>query len=427
MDRGESKREHLYKQTMMIILLVSERRISMKKIITFNQHNIDTLPIPEKGRTFYYDAKEAKLYLQITSKGTKSFYLLSRIGRKVERIKIGRYPDLKVEKARDLAKLLKAQIAQGNNPTEIKKKHEQELTFQQLYVKFLEDYAKPFRRCWKNDKYVIEKHCQSLFSQKISSISSDAVKELIQNLSVQSYNTANAVLERIRVLFNKATEWGLYYGDNPTKGIKSFPKVKRDRFLRLDEIKDFLTLLGQEKEELQDLIYLLLYTGARKGNVLAMEWSEIDFNLKLWRIPASKSKNKSVMMIPLMDEAINILKKRKENSGSIYVFPSGKGSQSGHLTDFKKSWSSFREKWFRFREEKYHLPQKLSKSEFKIHDLRRTIASYQALSGSSLLIIGKSLGHASTEATEIYARLQIEPVKQSMEKAMNLISEQMKG
>lgn len=399
----------------------------MKKIITFNQHNIDTLPIPEKGRTFYYDAKEAKLYLQITSKGTKSFYLLSRIGRKVERIKIARYPDLKVEKARDLAKLLKAQIAQGNNPTEIKKEHKKELTFQQLYVKFLEDYAKPFRRCWKNDKYVIEKHCKSLFSQKISSISSDAVKELIQNLSVQSYNTANAVLERIRVLFNKATEWGLYYGENPTKGIKSFPKVKRDRFLRLDEIKDFLTLLGQEKEELQDLIYLLLYTGARKGNVLAMEWSEIDFNLKLWRIPASKSKNKSVMMIPLMDEATNILKKRKENSGSIYVFPSEKGSQSGHLTDFKKSWSSFREKWFRFREEKYHLPQKLSKSEFKIHDLRRTIASYQALSGSSLLIIGKSLGHASTEATEIYARLQLEPVKQSMEKAMNLISEQMKG
>lgn len=411
----------------MNILLVSERRISMKKIIIFNQHNIDTLPIPDKGRTFYYDAKEAKLYLQITSKGTKSFYLLSRIGKKVERIKIGRYPDLKVEKARDLAKLLKAQIAQGNNPTETKKEQEQELTFQQLYTEFLENYAKPHRRCWKNDKYVIEKHCQSLFPQKISSITSKVVNELIQNLSTQSYNTANAVLERIRVLFNKATEWGFYHGENPTKGIKSFPKVKRDRFLHPDEVKDFMFLLGQEKEELQDLIHILLYTGARKGNVLAMEWSEIDFNLKLWRIPASKSKNKSVMIIPLLDEAIQILQKRKENSRSIYVFPSEKSSQSGHLTDFKKSWSSFREKWFRFREEKYHLPQKLSKSDFRIHDLRRSIASYQALSGSSLLIIGKSLGHQSTEATKIYASLQLEPVKQSMEKAINLISEQMKG
>lgn len=397
----------------------------MKQIIIFNQHNIDSLPIPEKGRTFYYDAKEAKLYLQITSNGTKTFYLLSRIGTKCERIKIGRYPDLKVEKARDMAKFLKAEIALGKNPTESKKEHEKEKTFQELYMEFLECYAKQHRRCWKNDKYVIEKHCQSLFSKKISDITSSVVKELTQKLSIQSYNTANAVLERIRVIFNKAIEWGLYQGENPAKGIKSFPKVKRDRFLHPDEIKDFLTLLGQEKQELQDLIHLLLFTGARKGNVLSMEWTEIDFNLKLWRIPASKSKNKSVMVIPLMDEAIQILKRRKEDNSSIYVFPSE--SQSGHLTDFKKSWSSFREKWFRFREEKYHLPQKLSKSDFRIHDLRRSIASYQALSGSSLLIIGKSLGHQSTEATEIYARLQVEPVKQSMEKAMNIISEQMKG
>ena len=398
-----------------------------KNIIIFNQHNIDTLPIPAKGRTFYYDAKEAKLYLQITYKGTKTFYLLSRIGKKCERIKIGRYPDLKVEKARDMAKVLKAEIAQGKNPVESKKEHEMEYTFQELYTQFLENYSKQNRRCWKNDEYVVKKHCQFLLSKKVSEITPNVVKELTQKLSVKSNNTANAVLERIRVIFNKGIEWGLYKGENPAKGIKSFPKVKRSRFLHLDEIKDFLTLLGNEKQELQDLIHLLLYTGARKGNVLSMEWSEIDFNLKLWTIPASKSKNKSDMVIPLMDEAINILKKRKENNKSIYVFPSEKGSQSGHLTDFKKSWSSFREKWFRFREEKYHLPQKLSKSDLRIHDLRRTVASYQALSGSSLLIIGKSLGHQSTEATEIYARLQVEPVKQSMEKAMNLISEQMKG
>ncbi|MBE6446252.1 MAG: DUF4102 domain-containing protein [Alphaproteobacteria bacterium] len=399
----------------------------MKKVIVFNQHNLDSLPIPEKGRMFYFDSKESKLYLQITCAGTKTFYLLSRIGKNVERIKIGRYPDLKVEKARDLAKLLKAQIAQGLNPVKIKKEHKQELTFQQLYIEFLEKYSKQHRRCWKNDKCVVEKHCQCLFHKKVSEITPSVVNELIQKLSTQSYNTANAVLERIRVIFNRGIEWGLYKGENPAKGIKSFPKVKRDRFLRPDEIKDFLTLLGQEKQELQDLIHLLLFTSARKGNVLSMEWSEIDFNLKLWTIPASKSKNKSDMVIPLMDKAIQILKRRKESNNTIYVFPSEKGSQSGHLTDFKKSWSSFREKWFRFREEKYHLPQKLSKSDIKVHDLRRTGASYQALCGSSLLIIGKSLGHQSTKATEIYAKLQVEPVKQSMEKAMNLISEQMKG
>ena len=398
-----------------------------KKVICFNQHKIDSLPAPTKGRAFYYDSKEAKLYLQITPKGTKTFYLLSRIENSVERIKIGKYPDLKVEKARDMAKLLKAEIAQGKNPLSYKRILKKEMTFEELYEKFLNSYAKTHRKCWKNDKCVIEKHCQSLFPKKISCVTPNIVKTLIQNLSLQSYNTANAVLERIRLLFNKATEWGLFKGDNPTKGIKPFPKVKRDRFLRPDEIKDFLTLLGEEKEDLQDLIYILLYTGARKGNVLAMEWAEIDFNLKIWRIPASKSKNKNVMVIPLLDEAIAVLQKRKSTNRSIYVFPSVKGSKSGHLTDFKKSWSAFREKWFRFREEKYNLPKPIQKSDFRIHDLRRSIASYQALLGSSLLVIGKSLGHKSTAATEIYARLSVEPVKQSMERAVKLINEQMKG
>ena len=55
--------------------------------------------------------------------------------------------------------------------------------------------------------------------------------------------------------------------------------------------------------------------------------------------------------------------------------------------------------------------------DFRPHDLRRTLGSYQAITGSSLPIIGKSLGHKSQAATQIYARLDLDPVRNSVKKA----------
>ena len=57
-------------------------------------------------------------------------------------------------------------------------------------------------------------------------------------------------------------------------------------------------------------------------------------------------------------------------------------------------------------------------TDLRIHDIRRTLGSWQALTGASLPIIGKSLGHKSTEVTQIYARLSNDPVRDSMTKAV---------
>ena len=52
-----------------------------------------------------------------------------------------------------------------------------------------------------------------------------------------------------------------------------------------------------------------------------------------------------------------------------------------------------------------------------MHDVRRTFGSYQAITGSSLQIIGKSLGHRSQDATQVYAHLYMDPVRASVERA----------
>lgn len=59
--------------------------------------------------------------------------------------------------------------------------------------------------------------------------------------------------------------------------------------------------------------------------------------------------------------------------------------------------------------------------DLPIHDIRRTFGSYQAITGASLQVIGKSLGHKSTAATQIYARLNLEPVRASVERATSVM------
>lgn len=56
-------------------------------------------------------------------------------------------------------------------------------------------------------------------------------------------------------------------------------------------------------------------------------------------------------------------------------------------------------------------------NDLHVHDLRRTMGSWMAIGGASLLVIGKLLGHKSVDATMIYSRLHTDPVRDSMERA----------
>ena len=67
------------------------------------------------------------------------------------------------------------------------------------------------------------------------------------------------------------------------------------------------------------------------------------------------------------------------------------------------------------KKQKVELPTGLM--DISIHDLRRTLGSWQAATGATTAIIGKSLGHKSQQATAIYERLNIDPVRASVERA----------
>jgi integrase len=98
---------------------------------------------------------------------------------------------------------------------------------------------------------------------------------------------------------------------------------------------------------------------------------------------------------------MEILTARKLASDGPWVFPGG--GASGHLADPKKAWT--------------RILTEAGIADLRIHDLRRTLGSWQAATGANSYIIGKSLGHRSQQSTAIYARLNLDPVRESVNKA----------
>ncbi|MCJ7543596.1 MAG: site-specific integrase, partial [Phycisphaerae bacterium] len=233
---------------------------------------------------------------------------------------------------------------------------------------------------------------------------------------------ANRMLALLSAMFNYAV--GLEYeGGNPTKGVKRFKEQSRDRFLRADEIQTFFKALEAEKEDengelWRDFFTVALLTGARRANVLSMKWTDLELTRGLWRIPEAESKNKEPLLCVLPPAAVEILQRRAADNAakdpekqSEYVFP-GRGG-SGHVFDPTKPWE--------------RILERAKLKDLRIHDLRRTLGSWQAAAGASLSIIGRALGHKNVATTAIYARLDLDPVRASVNTAAAAIMDAANG
>jgi integrase len=376
---------------------------SVARKFNFTQRAIDSLPLPTNGqRAYYYDLKVGGLALAVSPLGKKTYILYRKIAGRPERITIGPYADLSIEQARNRATQLNGDIAQGQNPAANKRAIRDEATLQELFDTYLENHAKPFKRTWQDDEAMFKFYLGTWRLRKLSSIRKVDVVQFHQRIGKNNgHYAANRVIELLRGMFNKAREWG-WSGENPAEKITAFEETKRERFMDADELKAFFDALKAElNTTIRDYVLLSLLTGARRRNVQAMRWDEFDWTRATWVIPAAKAKSKKPNHVVLSPVALTLLETRKLASTTEWVFP-GRG-KSGHLEEPKKAWR--------------RILKAANIADLRLHDLRRTLGSWQAATGASLPIIGKSLGHTSLEATQIYARLDLDPVRASVNKA----------
>lgn len=387
----------------------------MTQRFKFSKTRIETLPAPEKGRATYYDEMVPKLALRITTTGSKSFYVVKRAEGEMVWLRLGSFPDMTVELAREEATKALGEFTVGANPASVRRARKAELTFGELFKEYGERHGSK-KRSWKTDQSLFANHLQSLASKKVSSISKADVSRILSDLDKEGKAgaTVNNVRALISSVYGRAIEWGR--ADlNPVSGIKTRAKVKRDRFLQSDELPRFFQSLAQEPNEtLRDYILLALLTGIRRTNLLEMQWKHINLKEGVWRIP--RTKNNEPQNVTLSPEAVAILKTRQESAedDAIFVFP-GTG-ESGHIEEPKKAVIRVMER--------AGIPYGRDvENGVTLHDLRRTLGSWQAKTGASLAIIGKSLNHKSHQATQIYARLDLDPVRQAINTATSAMLE----
>jgi integrase len=380
--------------------MVDEKSRSSK--IVFTKKKLLDLPPPGSGRVYFYDAGCDNLALCITASGNKTFYRTGRIGGRMVRMKIGRFPTFSVDNARAACQVINGDVARGDDPHETGLAKRRAATLKNLFDLWI-DRAKLRKKTWEADKWMFEKYFDPLASRKISHIRPSDVAAWHQKLGTDSgKTTANRCKWLLSTLYNYAPKIG-YEGANPVKGVENFPEVSRDRFLLPGEMQSFFSAVVAEDQPWRDFFLTMLLTGQRKSNVCSMRWDEIDLKSAVWTVPAAKAKAGKPIPVALSPPVYAILCRRRAEIGdeNPWVFPGD--SAEGRIVDPKKAWA--------------RVLTISGIDNLRMHDLRRSLGSWQAALGASLAIIGKSLGHADLSSTQVYARLQLDPVRESVTKA----------
>ncbi|WP_237479112.1 site-specific integrase [Lichenibacterium dinghuense] len=243
-------------------------------------------------------------------------------------------------------------------------------------------------------------------------------------------------------IFTFAVKKGLR-PDNPVKGVQRFKDNKNLRFLSGPELEQLGGSLDADEKAWDDFavahkewiasghegpsprlpgaaspmmlaaIKLLLLTGARRSEILKLEWSHVDLEHGYLRLTNAKVQTLAgpiVKIIPLGGPAVDVLRAIPKLSGSPYVFPATRGD--GSYVGLPKAWARF--------------CARAGLSKTRPHDLRHSFASVGASTGNSLPILGAILGHKDPKTTQQYAHVAHDPAKEAAEKVAQSIVNRMK-
>lgn len=365
---------------------------------------VRTLPTPAKGETTVFDTDTAGFGARVTSNGVRAFFLnyRTRAGR-LRRYTIGRFPDWQTTTARGEAKRLKQLVrANGLDPLADLEAERAAPTMASLATRYLEEHSIKRRPSTQEDnERIFRTYILPAWSnRKVAEITFSDVDGLHRRITKSgAKHRANRVVALLSKAFNLAIRWG-WRTDNPCRGIERNPEPERNRYMTGEELERLTVALKDfDDQEAANVIRLLLFTGARKGETLAAKWADFDLDAGTWTKPGATTKQATEHRIPLSAAARQLLASMDQSSE--YLFPGRYGQ--GHRVDLKKPWPA--------------ICKAANLKGVRIHDLRHTYASILASSGQSLPIIGALLVHTQPSTTARYAHLIDDPLRAATETA----------
>lgn len=245
------------------------------------------------------------------------------------------------------------------------------------------------RTSWWKDKY------GSLTMDKVTpavvATGRDLLSRMINTRTERpvTTSTVNRYIDALGSVMTYAQKERHIISTNPCHAIKRHSENKgRERFLSPDEIKRLLEECRKDPAPfLYPLVVLAIYTGGRQGELLNLQWRDIDFKRR--QITFMETKNGTHRTVGLAPAAYTALQTLPHHLNSLLVFPSAFDKNKPVAT--QKPWERAR--------------QRAGLDDIRFHDLRHTTASHLAMSGASLHDIATVLGHRTLAMVQRYAHL----------------------
>ena len=346
-----------------------------------------------------FDSQVRGLGLRITPTGTKIFVAQGRVGGRKRRVTVGFATDMTLAQARTEALHMLAAMRGGKDPVFERKARlsaaaAKGTTIAALADKWMADFVRPKlkpRTAFDYERLLAKHILPALGHLTVADISHGNVERLHVDMG-KTPRRANYTIATVRALLNFAIKHGLRpVASNPARGIKMYREKARERFLSDTEISAAADAIDQAEREGKvgpfgaAGLRLALFTGARSGEITAIQWGHIDWQRKLVRLPDSKANEPRT--IHLSDAAVEVLKTVPRVGPYVIA---GAVPQEPYK-NLSRAWIVAR--------------AYAGLEDVRLHDLRHSYASLAAGRGVPLQMIGKLLGHRVVATTQRYAHL----------------------
>jgi integrase len=375
--------------------------------------SVDTLAPPTEKQIILWDSEIRGFGVRVMPSGLKTFVVQYRNKDGIKRrINLGRFGVITVDQARDLAKVRLGEVAAGDDPA---KPRHAGITVNEVCDWYLKE-AEAGRLLGRRrqpiasstlalDRSRIERHVKPLIGNRSVQRLSIADLERFQadirdgktakdrngrgGITSGGAGVAGRTVGMLHTILEQAARWDII-GTNPARGIRKISMdVKRDRRLSVEELKRFGKALDRHEAEspvAAAAIRLILLTGFRRMEALALQWPWIDDVSGCVRFPDTKT---GPQVRPIGAAALAHIQAQPKRENCPYVFPSE--LSDGHLVGLPRI-----------------LARICAAAEIEgvtLHTLRHTFASIAGELGFSELTICTLLGHAPRGITQRYVHI----------------------
>ncbi|WP_315926157.1 tyrosine-type recombinase/integrase [Mesorhizobium sp. SP-1A] len=272
------------------------------------------------------------LYLNVSPTGTKSWLFMWVVDGKRREMGMGAYPAISLAKARATAINCREAVAEGRDPIAEKAK-EAEPTFGECVDKLIES----IKAEWRSDKHAYQwrqtlgdSYCQSLRSKRVSLITTEDVLKVLTPVWAAKSETASRLRGRIERVLEYAKVKGWRSGENPAAWRGNLRNLlpRRQKLQRghqpamaYDKVPAFMVRLRASEAMAARALEFTILAAARSGETIGAKWQEIDFERKVWTVPAERMKGGETHVVALSSVAIDLLKALQEvHPGGDFIF-----------------------------------------------------------------------------------------------------------